>query len=290
MNPVISGMMAQYPGTGTEGKINSLRNIFQHIALLGLWRAKFFEHAAFYGGTALRLLYNLDRFSEDIDFSLIKPNAGFNLDPYCRFIEDELKFYGFSVTISTKNKTKDSQVKSAFLKANTLEQLLVIEPGYNIRFPGLLPVLKIKLEVDTDPPPLFQTEVRFLLNPIPFSVKVFNAPSLFSGKMHALLCREWKNRVKGRDWYDFVWFISRSVPLNLNHLEMRMRQSGHWTAPEPLSEISLKELVRNRIHNLNINRAKEDVSRFLPSQDNIAIWSEEFFYDIAGRIQLVLTD
>lgn len=285
INPVISGMLAQYPGSGTKEKINSLRDIFQHIALLGLWRAKFFEHAAFYGGTALRILYNLDRFSEDMDFSLIEPNVSFNLDPYCHFIEDELQFYGFSVTVKTTNKTKVSQVKSAFLKADTLEQLMVIEPGNNERFPGLLPVLKIKIEVDTDPPPLFKTEVRFLLNPIPFSVKVFDAPSLFSGKMHALLFREWKNRVKGRDWYDFVWFISRSIPINLNHLEMRMRQSGHWTAPEPLSENSLRELLRNRIHHLNINRAKEDVSRFLPSQNNIEIWSEEFFSDIAGRIQ-----
>lgn len=287
INPVISGMLAQYSVSGTEGKINVLRDIFQRIALLGLWRAKFFEHAAFYGGSALRILYNLDRFSEDMDFSLTEPNAGFNLYSYCHFIEEELKFYGFSVTVNEKKKTRDSQVKSAFLKAHTLEQLLVIEPGRNEPFPALLPVLKIKIEVDTDPPPFFQTEVKFLLNPIPFSVKVFNASSLFSGKMHALLFRGWKNRVKGRDWYDFIWFISQTIPLNLNHLEMRMRQSGHWSVPEPLSQNNLNVLLRERINHLNISQAKEDVARFLPSQDNIEIWSEAFFLDIAGRIKYI---
>lgn len=284
-NSVISGWLAQYSGSGREARINSLRDIFQHVALLGLWRSKFFEHAAFYGGTALRILYGLDRYSEDMDFSLNMPDTDFDLGPYCQFIEQELRSFGFSAKVTTKKKTGESQVESAFLKADTLEQLPVIEPGFTGKFTGLLPVLKIKIEVDTDPPPFFQTEVKFILNPIPFSVRVFDAPSLFSGKMHAILCRGWKNRVKGRDWYDLVWFISRSFPLNLNHLEMRMRQSGHWIVPEPLSAEKLGELLRNRISQLDIEQARNDVSRFIFSQDSIGIWSREFFLDIAGRIR-----
>jgi len=287
INPVLSRLLDIYPGSGSEGRINSLRDIFQHIALLGLWRAKFFEHAAFYGGTALRILYNLDRYSEDMDFSLIKPDGGFKLEPYCKYIEQELDSYGLSARVTTKIKNSESQVKSAFLKADTLEQLLVVEPGLNQQFPGMLPMLKIKIEIDTDPPPLFQTEVKFLLNPIPFSVKVYDLPSLFAGKMHAVLCRGWKNRVKGRDWYDLVWFIGRSVPLNLDHLEMRMRQSGHRTTTEPLTENALQELIRDKIAKLNIEQAKMDVSRFIVTRDSIEVWSKEFFKEISGRIKVI---
>lgn len=191
-----------------------------------------------------------------------------------------MRAFGFTAEIGVKNKAAGGRVKSAFLKADTLKQLLIIgaegESG--------LPLIRIKIEIDTDPPPFFTTESRALLNPVPFSVRVFAPPSMFAGKMHALLCRGWKSRVKGRDWYDFVWFAGRRVPVSLRHLEQRMRQSGHWTAAGPLTEEAFRAALGRRVAALNIAQAKEDVSRFLPAPDAVAVWSKEFFMDIAGRV------
>ena len=280
MNPAIETMLARYSLASNEDKLRALREILQETALLGLWRGKFFEHAAFYGGTALRVLYGLDRFSEDLDFSLLKPAPGFRLEPYCGFIKDELKAFGFKADIEVKKKAAGGQVKSAFLKADTLEQLLVI----GMEGESGLPLTKIKIEIDTDPPPLFKIESRVLLNPIPFNVKVFAPSSMFAGKMHALLCRGWKARVKGRDWYDFVWFVGRRTPVNLRHLEQRMRQSGDWDKDGPLTEAAFRDVLGRHIASVNMAQAKDDVSRFLAAPDSVALWSKEFFMDVAGRV------
>jgi len=147
-----------------------------------------------------------------------------------------------------------------------------------------LPLTKIKIEIDTDPPPSFKTEARALLNPIPFNVKVFAPSSMFAGKMHALLCRGWKTRVKGRDWYDFVWFVGRRTPVNLRHLEQRMRQSGDWAKAAPLTEEAFRDALHRHIDAVNIAQAKEDVSRFLANPDAVSAWSKDFFMDVAGRV------
>lgn len=280
MNPAIETMLARYTFATNEDKLRALREILQETALLGLWRGKFFEHAAFYGGTALRVLYGLDRFSEDLDFSLLKPDPGFRLEPYCGFVKDELRAFGFTAEIEVRKKAAGGQVKSAFLKADTLEQLLVI----GMEGESGLPLTKIKIEIDTDPPPLFKTEARVLLNPIPFNVRVFAPSCMFAGKMHALLCRGWKTRVKGRDWYDLVWFVGRRTPVNLRHLEQRMRQSGDWTKDAPLTEEAFRSALRQRITSVNIAQAKEDVYRFLAAPAAVAIWSKEFFMDVAGKV------
>lgn len=282
MNPAIETMLARYSFASNEDKLRALREILQETALLGLWRGKFFEHAAFYGGTALRVLYGLDRFSEDLDFSFLKPDPEFRLEPYCGFIKDELRAFGFTAELQVKKKAAGGQVKSAFLKADTLEQLLVI----GMEGESGLPLIKIKIEIDTDPPLLFKTEARALLNPVAFSVKVFAPSSLFAGKMHALLYRGWKTRVKGRDWYDFVWFAGRRTPVALRHLEQRMRQSGDWDKDGPLTEGAFRELLSRHIDQVNIAQAKEDVVRFLLSPDAVASWSKDFFHDVASRISV----
>lgn len=280
MNSVIQAMLARYSFSSSEDKLRALREILQETALLGLWRGKFFEHAAFYGGTALRVLYGLDRFSEDMDFSLLKPDPAFRLEPYCGFIKDELRAFGFTAEMEVKKKAAGGQVKSAFLKADTLEQLLVI----GMEGESALPRTKIKIAIDTDPPSLFRTEARVLLNPIAFSVKAFAPSSLFAGKMHALLYRSRKTRVKGRDWYDLVWFAGRRTPVNLRHLEQRMRQSGDWKAEGALTEKVFRELLGGHIDSVDLKQAKEDVVRFLVDPDAVASWSKEFFHDVAARI------
>jgi len=288
MHEAIARMLARYEPRSIDDSVRALREILQEVALLGLWRAKFFEHAAFYGGTALRILYGLDRFSEDLDFSLLAPAADFNPARYTASLEEELRAFGFNVRVEMVDKAVASAVQSAFLKGDTRNELLVIETVEEIarRIPAGQ-VLKVKLEVDTDPPPLFATQTRYLLQPIPFAVRCYALPDLFAGKMHVILCRRWKNRVKGRDWYDLVWYAANHPQLHLAHLEQRMRQTGHWSGENPLSAPVFSELVNEAIDRLEVDQARRDVAPFVKDPQMLAIWSRDFFRDVAGRIRVI---
>jgi hypothetical protein len=286
MHEAITRMLARYEPKSVDDSVRALREIIQEVALLGLWRAKFFEHAAFYGGTALRILYGLDRFSEDLDFSLLKPSPDFNLARYTASLEEELQAFGFNVRVEMIDKAVESAVQSAFLKANTRNELLVIETGEELTgqvAAGQL--LKVKIEVDTDPPSGFSTQTRYLLQPIPFAVRSYSLPDLFAGKMHAILFRKWKNRVKGRDWYDLVWYAANHPRLNLAHLEQRMRQTGHWSGDKNLSPVIFTDLLFEAIDRLDVNQARKDVAPFVKDQQLLALWSHDFFQDVASRIK-----
>jgi len=285
MNKAVLDMLERYDCQGTGDYENALREIFQELALLGLWRGKFFEHAAFYGGTALRILYGLERFSEDMDFSLLTPDTKFDFRPYCDYIEKELEAWGFTVTVTVKEKKQSSAIESAFLKTGTLEQLITINaPNHLTGRIHRNQVLRIKVEVDTDPPRFFSTESKYLLQPIPFAVRTYELPSLFAGKLHAVLFRKWGRRVKGRDWFDLVWYAARGVPVDLQHLSERMRQTGDWNSSDPLSDHELHALLMDRIHSLDLESAKADVSLFLRNQDSISAWSTDFFSKVAETI------
>lgn len=270
-----------------NGMVNAVREIMQSLALLGLWRAKFFEHAAFYGGTSLRILYGSDRFSEDLDFSLLKPSADFNFSAYTTALQNELEAFGFEVTFEVKHKTTDSAIESAFLKGNTYNHLIAIKaPEQILAGVNRQSILKVKLEVDTYPPQSFNTEMKYVFSPIQFAVRSYTLPSLFAGKIHALLFRKWKSRIKGRDWYDFAWYLSHYPLLNLAHLEERMRQSGHYTAMEPLSRTRLMEYLSLAIDNVNIDAARKEVIPFVTNVRSLEIWSKEFFRAAAERIEV----
>ncbi len=286
MHEAVTRMLAKYEPKSVDDSVRALREIIQEVALLGLWRAKFFEHAAFYGGTALRILYGLDRFSEDLDFSLLAPSPDFNLARYTASLEEELQAFGFNVRVEMVDKAVESAVQSAFLKANTRNELLVIEAGEELTGQVAVgQVLKVKIEVDTDPPPGFSTQTRYLLQPIPFAVRSYSLPDLFAGKMHAILFRKWKNRVKGRDWYDLVWYAANHPHLNLAHLEQRMRQTGHWSGDKSLSPEVFTDLLFEAIDRLDVNQARKDVAPFVKDQQILALWSHDFFQDVASRIQ-----
>jgi predicted nucleotidyltransferase component of viral defense system len=264
----------------------ALRQIMQEIALAGLQRSGFFEKAAFYGGTALRIFYGLDRFSEDLDFSLLEPEEGFSLEPFLYGIETEFKALGMKVSVKEKIKTKATNIDSAFLKAETAWKELVLEniiPQENLaRYPNL----RVKIEVDLQPPTGFNTEEKLLLQPFSFYVKCFRLPDLFAGKMHALLFRKWKLRVKGRDWYDMEWYIRKGVPLHLRHFLERTRDSGDWTG-ETISKEQFMELIRKKINEVSLERVKEDVVRFIPNEDALAIWSTAYFNDLTKKIKFI---
>jgi predicted nucleotidyltransferase component of viral defense system len=287
MNEALARMLARHEGRRLEDYVRALREILQEIALLGLWRSKFFERAAFYAGTALRIIHGMDRFSDDLDFSLLRPAPRFDLSRYSAALQKEIQSFGFDVRVAKKESEQRSAIQSAFLKADTLKQLVVVEAGREIL--RELPrgqVMKIKIEVDTDPPPGFETETRFLLHPIPFSVRTFVLPDLFAGKMHALLCRRWKNRVKGRDWYDLVWYTANHPRLHLSHLEQRMRQSGDLEKGESLTRPVFFSLLDQAIARLDVGQAKKEVEPFIPNAETLAVWSREFFRDIVKRIEL----
>jgi predicted nucleotidyltransferase component of viral defense system len=281
-------MMGQYSCCTSDDYVNALREILQELALLGLWRSKFFEHAAFYGGTALRILYGLNRYSEDLDFSLLRPDRTFSLGAYGSALQREIRAFGFNVVFEPRQKKQESQIESAFLKTNTCKELIIIDAAEEA-LRDLHPAknLKIKLEVDTDPPGGFETEMKHVLRPMPFSVRTCCLPDLFAGKLHAVLCRKWQARVKGRDWYDLVWYLGHYPEVRLAHLEARMRQSGDYPEERPLDLAGLKILLRGAIERLDVEHARSEVRPFLADHSAVDVWSREFFAEIIDRIVAV---
>lgn len=282
-------LLKRYDLNSTNDYKNAIKEIVQEIALLGLWRAKFFEKAAFYGGTALRILYQLDRFSEDLDFSLLKPDNNFDLSKYENAIKTELASFGFTTTVEKKKKTKKSAIESAFIKLNTIEHMLLIGLPKGFK-KGIHPdeLIKIRLEVDTSPPnDGATTENSLLLLPSPFSIKTFRMEDLFAGKVHAVLCREWKGRVKGRDWYDLIWFVARNVSLNTEYLRQRMIQSNAWNKNQKISKKQLINIFDKKIESLDIESAKQDIINFIKDPSSIEIWSKEFFKIIVRKINIL---
>ncbi len=283
MHEAIRSMLSRYDLVTADDYVNALREILQGVAILGLWRIKFFEHAAFYGGTALRILFGLDRYSEDLDFSLLKPSKDYSLGTYGESLKREVESYGFEVKVD--HRAKASQIDSTFLKANTHRELLVIGAGESV-VRGIHPRqnLKIKIEVDTDPPGGFETEFRYVLQPIPFAVRTYSLPDLFAGKLHAVLCRRWESRVKGRDWYDLVWYVARHPEVRLSHLVTRMRQTGDWREDRALSGENVIELLHDRIDKIDVDQVRQEVAPFVKDRRSLDVWSADFFHSVAARI------
>lgn len=283
-NPLVS-LLDQNPVRTPNEFRKVLRDKIQKLCLLGLWRSGFFEHAAFYGGTALRMLYGLDRFSEDLDFSLLAPKPEFRLSAYLDSVQRELQAWGIQAEVKLKNK-QSSQIESAFIKANTLKILLGLKvPTLNPDLFHREELISVKFELDLLPPCSFETESRFLLEPLPFNVSSMSLPDLFAGKMHAVLARSWKNRVKGRDWYDLIWFVQQAVPLKLEHLEARLKQSGHLNPDQQLDPDSFRDLLLRRIEDLDFDRAKADVQPFIADPDMLSGWSKGLFIELCNRLR-----
>ncbi len=281
---MIKEWLQEYNPKTKQDVYDALREIMQEIALAGLQRAGFFEKAAFYGGTSLRIFYNLDRFSEDLDFSLLEPDEKFSLEPYFDAVVKEFEALGISVSIQEKKKATASNVESAFLKSGTVWKELVLEDVVSQMGVGSLPNVKIKIEVDRKPPLGFETEEKLLLRPFSFYVKCFKMPSLFAGKMHALLFRKWINRVKGRDWYDLEWYIKKGTPLDLDHFLLRAQDSGDWQG-ETITEAQVIQLLEEKIKSVNFTSVKEDVLRFIPDSSVLDLWEEQYFLDLIKNLK-----
>jgi predicted nucleotidyltransferase component of viral defense system len=289
IHPAIETMLQAYSFESIEDRENALKEIIQQIALLGLYRGGFFDKAAFYGGTALRVLYGLQRFSEDLDFTLFEKNKNFKLEPYFDFISRELNAFGFEATLETIDKIQKSDVESAFMKANTKLHLLKVESMK--AFAGQVSdnkKMQIKFEIDIDPVTSFKSESKYILQPISFQIESLKLPDLFAGKMHALLYRKWKTRIKGRDFYDFVWYVSRNTPLRLEYLHDKAIQSQHISTTELISLDNLKEKLYAKIETIDFEAAKKDVLPFVKNSRELDIWSPSFFESLVER--LILTN
>lgn len=281
---MIKEWIEEYNPRNEEEILSALREIMQEITLAALSRTEFFEKAAFYEGTALRIFYGLDRYSEDLDFSLLKPDSNFSIKPYFKAILDEFKSLGLTVRIKEKEKTKRTAIDSAFLKAETIWKEIVLEDIIKESGVRSNKTLKIKIEVDRQPALNFKTEEKLLVRPFSFYVKCFTKPSLFAGKMHALLFRNWKNRVKGRDWYDLEWYIKKGIPLDVNHFLTRAKDTNDWQ-DDSISKEQIIGLLDTKIKSVSFNSIKEDVVRFIPNDDVIDIWSPEYFTDLIEKIK-----
>lgn len=286
MNNVINEMMKKYSSDGLADKKNVVKEVMQEIVLCGLSRAGFFKKAAFYGGTALRIFYGLDRFSEDLDFSLMQVDDGFELSEYFPMLRKEIAAYGLNVEISEKQKSKESAIRSAFLKGNTKEHMLLFYASDPItsQIAGDEKI-KIKFEVDTNPPAGASFEHKYRLLPAPYEVTLYDIPSLFAGKVHAVICRSWKNRIKGRDLYDYIFYLSRGASLNTEHLKARLVQSDVWNEKDIFTIDDARKLLYSRFDMIDFTQAKEDVRPFIKDTSSLDLWCADFFKQITEGLK-----
>lgn len=271
-NEIYDNMLSAYGATTEQERRNAIFEVNQQVILAGLYNGGFFDVAAFYGGTCLRIFHGLQRFSEDMDFSLLAPNDKFDFTKYFQPIIDEFAIVGREVEIKKKDKKSFGKVESAFLKDNT--------DVYDVSFQTDKSI-KIKIEVDTQPPLNFRTEQKLLLQPHSFMTRCFTLPDLFAGKMHALVYRGWKSRVKGRDWYDFEWYVRHNVPLDFAHLAERIRQFNN----EEIGQAAFMAQLKDRLASTNINQVKNDVLPFVRNPKELDIWSNDYFVQLADMMK-----
>jgi predicted nucleotidyltransferase component of viral defense system len=283
---MIETWLSEYKIHGKEDLINAKREIMQEVALAGLSRGGFFDHATFYGGTALRIFCGLNRYSEDLDFSLNYIDENFDFEHYFEAIKNEFILLGLDVEITLKQKKSMSAIESAFLKENTIWGMIHLDE--KSRKATNFPNLKIKIEVDKTPPLKFIKEQKLLVKPYSFYVSCMSIESLFVGKMHAVLFREWKNRTKGRDWYDLEWYVKRGASLRLEELTDRGKNSNHIVTDEnTITKQEFCRIMHNRIDNLDVEMAKFDIREFVTNPSDLNIWSKQYFHDLVDHIKTI---
>lgn len=283
---IFEQMINNYNPKTLEEKKNAIKEVLQEVVLAGLSKTDFFNYAAFYGGTALRIFYGLDRFSEDLDFSLLVSDESFELEKYLKPIAETINSMGLDFTVSKKEKTTKTNIDSAFIKGNTKETFLFIYPNTD-DFRQIIhnEKITIKFEVDVNPPLYAETEIKYRLLPFPYQVRVYDMNSLFAGKIHAVIARSWKNRVKGRDLYDFIYYLSLNTKVNIKHLEARLKQTKTIEDNAILTKEFLFTILDDRFDNIDYDEAKKDVKPFIKDQMSLDLWNREFFKAITRNIR-----
>lgn len=284
---IFEQMVANYDPKTVEEKRNAIKEVLQEVILAGLSKTDFFNHAAFYGGTALRMFYGIDRFSEDLDFSLLTSDESFSLEKYLKPIGDIVNSLGLDFSVSKREKTNKSNIDSAFIKGNTRETFLVIYPNTD-DYKQIIDNEKItiKFEIDVNPPDYAETEIKIRLLPFSYRVRVYDVGSLFAGKIHAVIARSWKKRVKGRDLYDFIYYLRLNTKVNLKHLEARLKQTKTIENNVSLTKELLLKILDERFESIDYKSAREDVRPFIKDQETLDLWNGEFFKSILRNIKI----
>jgi hypothetical protein len=269
----IQDRLNSYGCASTVEEEQALREITQEIVLAALGRTSFFDKAAFQGGTCLRIFHGVNRFSEDLDFALKLPDGSFELGGYLNAVLEDLGAFGYRIEIDDRSGV-DEVVKKAFLKDDSIGRLLTL--GFRPKT-GPMRKIRIKFEVDSNPPAGASYQVRVVDFPFPSAVSLFDLPSLFAGKMHALLCREY---VKGRDWYDLLWYAGRAVRPNFILLAAALDQTGPWAGQKTvIDEAWCHRAMATKIGSMDFVRLREDVRRFIKPFEvaSLNLWTQEFF-------------
>lgn len=287
MNNAIEAMLSRYSPTNNYERESAIKEILQEIALAGLSRGGFFEKAAFYGGTCLRIFHGLNRWSEDLDFALLSKDPDFKLDDYFPALEKEFKSYGIDISVETRKKDEDASVQSAFLKGNTMTLMMSFFPkSEDAKRVVSNQKIKIKFEIDTDNPSGGVTEFKYRMLPAPYEIQIFDESTLFAGKIHAIICRDYKHHVKGRDYYDYLFYLGKGSKFNLAYLENKLKNTGGKIGnDETLTLERVKELLKERFEVVDYESAKKDVSRFISDQESLKLWKKELFLSTLGELK-----
>ena len=280
MNEIIQQRLEEFAPANEQEQEHALKEIIQDIALYALWRADFFQVAAFQGGTSLRILHGLQRFSEDLDFILLEPAPDFEWSGYLAQLLSVLQEYGIEAEALPQGRM-DKAIRTAVIKDNSVVNQLNL--AFYKGHPGRK--LKIKLEIDINPPSGSGFDYTYLDFPTDFEVCHQDLSSNFALKIHALLCRGY---LKGRDWYDFNWYVNKQVSPNLLHLKNALVQAGPWNGQDDLTvDIGwLKAALAEKVSSIDWQEAAKDVSPFLHAaeQQSLKLWSARFFNEKVGKL------
>lgn len=285
MLSTIEELINTYDPKNTNEMKLALREVVQNIVLIGLSRANFFSKASFYGGTALRIFYGLNRYSEDLDFTLNAVDESFTLEPYVNSIKEVALSYGFNMNVEIKAKKISTPIESAFAKLNTYQTFISL--GVNENLTNILhkdETLKVKFEVDCNPSLGFNVENKWIINPEFATVNVLDLASLFAGKLHAILCRSYKNNVKGRDYYDFIFYINKGIKPNLLYLKNKLIESNKLGETDDFNIDVLKTMLINRFNEVDFNQVKQDAQKFTIKNENLNFYCKELFIDCLNRL------
>ena len=286
MNSIIETMLAKYDPKNNFERENAIKEIIQEIALAGLSRGGFFDKAAFYGGSCLRIFYGLNRFSEDLDFAFIKKDESFNIEEYFPYLQKEFLSYGLDLNIEIKKKQEEFKVQSAFLKANTMLMLMsFFSKSEDAKKVVSNQTIKVKFEIDIDNPCGGSTKYMYRFLPAPYEIQVFDEETLFAGKIHAILCRDYKNHVKGRDYYDYLFYVGKSCKFNIRYLENKLKNSGKIANDEVLSLNKVKDRLKDKFLKVDYQLAKQDVVNFISDKESLKLWNENLFISSLDNLE-----
>jgi predicted nucleotidyltransferase component of viral defense system len=280
LHRVLNARLRDYAPANPVEQENVLQELMQHYVLSSLSRAGLFLEAMFHGGTCLRIVCGMNRFSEDLDFLLKQPNPSFRWQGYLESVRKDCAQEGIPFEVQDKSQA-GTAVQKAFLKTDSIGKILVLDLPFE-RYQARK--IRIKLEIDTNPPAGSTFTTNYITFPVTAPMTTQSLESGFALKLHALLCRSY---VKGRDWYDFVWYAARKTRPDLDLLRHALHQQGPWAGQQITVTMRwVQENMETAIRRIGWTAARDDVQRFLPlrEQEGLRAWSADFFFHHLARM------